>query len=463
MALTARLGSERGVSLAPSSTGSRQPASASAAWTVARQALVIAALRGDEDAVHDTADRLSPRFSGKHGPVTVGVGGRAEVFRQVGTRSSTTSAGRAHLVPDRPAAAVLVFGSVVAAGLPLLDRGSRHRRHLRSCCVILASFTQVSIFSLNLTTALGLGLAIDYSLFIVSRYREELRRGLDPARRRRPHRCRPPAAPCCSARSPWPSSLAALLVFPLHVPAVVRVRGHRRGRPGRRRRGRHPSGAARGARAPRRLAGAVPRRRAPKPVARAFWHRLATFVMRRPVPSPSASSCSCWSSASPFLQRRLRPARRPGAAVRPPRAARCRTTSGRTSPRDEVSALRVVAPALADPTHAADDRGYAAALSQRAGRGPGRRRHRHLRRRRAGRPAGPRSRALRRAPRHLALASSRPSSRYSDAGERLVHDVRADAAAVPASLVGGAVGPARRLQGVALRPAAARGRPDRAW
>ena len=37
----------------------------------------------------------------------------------------------------------------------------------------------MSIFSLNLTTALGLGLAIDYSLFVVSRFREELRRGYD--------------------------------------------------------------------------------------------------------------------------------------------------------------------------------------------------------------------------------------------------------------------------------------------
>src|SRR5207302_520956 len=45
---------------------------------------------------------------------------------------------------------------------------------------VIASVTQVSIFSLNLATALGLSLAIDYSLFVVSRYREELRGGLAP-------------------------------------------------------------------------------------------------------------------------------------------------------------------------------------------------------------------------------------------------------------------------------------------
>ena len=42
---------------------------------------------------------------------------------------------------------------------------------------LLALFVPVSVYALNLTTALGLGLAIDYSLFILSRYREEVRRG----------------------------------------------------------------------------------------------------------------------------------------------------------------------------------------------------------------------------------------------------------------------------------------------
>jgi len=40
---------------------------------------------------------------------------------------------------------------------------------------VITQFTDVSIFSINLVTALGLGLAIDYSLFIVSRFREEIR------------------------------------------------------------------------------------------------------------------------------------------------------------------------------------------------------------------------------------------------------------------------------------------------
>ncbi len=41
---------------------------------------------------------------------------------------------------------------------------------------VAAELTSVSIFALNLVTGLGLGLAIDYSLFVVSRYREEIAR-----------------------------------------------------------------------------------------------------------------------------------------------------------------------------------------------------------------------------------------------------------------------------------------------
>ena len=46
-----------------------------------------------------------------------------------------------------------------------------------------AQIEPMSIYALNLITGLGLGLAIDYSLFMVSRFREELERGLETGRR----------------------------------------------------------------------------------------------------------------------------------------------------------------------------------------------------------------------------------------------------------------------------------------
>ena len=72
----------------------------------------------------------------------------------------------------------------------------------------------MSIFSLNLTTALGLGLAIDYSLFILSRYREERANGrdLDLAMRRT---LRTAGRTVVFSAATVAVSLASLLVFPM--------------------------------------------------------------------------------------------------------------------------------------------------------------------------------------------------------------------------------------------------------
>jgi RND superfamily putative drug exporter len=68
---------------------------------------------------------------------------------------------------------LVFFRSLVASGLPLLVGGLAIVGTFFGLWVA-SQFISVSIFALNLTTGLGLGLAIDYSLFIVSRYREEI-------------------------------------------------------------------------------------------------------------------------------------------------------------------------------------------------------------------------------------------------------------------------------------------------
>jgi RND superfamily putative drug exporter len=72
-------------------------------------------------------------------------------------------------------ALLLVFGSAVAALVPLVVGGLGVAGVLLTLYLI-AQATDLSIFVLNLATMLGLGLAVDYSLFLTSRYREELRR-----------------------------------------------------------------------------------------------------------------------------------------------------------------------------------------------------------------------------------------------------------------------------------------------
>jgi RND superfamily putative drug exporter len=71
---------------------------------------------------------------------------------------------------------LFAFGSLVAASLPLLI-GAATVFGTFAALSGIASVTDVSIYSINLTTALSLGLAVDYALLMVSRYREELAAG----------------------------------------------------------------------------------------------------------------------------------------------------------------------------------------------------------------------------------------------------------------------------------------------
>ena len=68
---------------------------------------------------------------------------------------------------------LLIFGGLVAAGLPLAIGGIGILGSF-TALRLLTLFTPVSIYSINITTILGLGLAIDYGLFVTGRFREEL-------------------------------------------------------------------------------------------------------------------------------------------------------------------------------------------------------------------------------------------------------------------------------------------------
>ncbi|WP_328407274.1 MMPL family transporter [Nocardia sp. NBC_00403] len=80
-----------------------------------------------------------------------------------------------------PAVAILlffIFGGVVAAALPLIV-GGLTVIGANGIVMFLTRFTEVNSFVSSVVSMIGLGLAIDYGLFIVSRYREELAEGYD--------------------------------------------------------------------------------------------------------------------------------------------------------------------------------------------------------------------------------------------------------------------------------------------
>src|SRR5690606_18952887 len=84
-------------------------------------------------------------------------------------------------IPFALLALVFVFGTLMGAGVPLVV-GAFSVATVLGLLFVVGHYVDLSIFVLNLTTMLGLGLAIDYSLFMTSRFREELKhREIDEA------------------------------------------------------------------------------------------------------------------------------------------------------------------------------------------------------------------------------------------------------------------------------------------
>ncbi|HYU05275.1 MAG TPA: MMPL family transporter, partial [Jatrophihabitantaceae bacterium] len=215
---------------------------------------------------------------------SVQVGGANAVGADINERVSA-SIGRAEglSMPILLVLMTIVFGSVAAASLPLAIGVFAIMGSFIALRVISLS-SDVSVFAINIVTILGLGLAIDYGLFMVSRFREEMGRGEDV-----------PTAVTNTLRTAGRTvafsavtvavSLVGLLVFPqvflksmgyggisavliaavaalTVMPALLAVLGPRVDSLSVRR--------------------FWPRRRRPRPE-HGFWYRLAMSVMRRPL------------------------------------------------------------------------------------------------------------------------------------------------------------------------------------
>lgn len=125
-------------------------------------------------------DRFTdPSFTAQYPGVDVLVGGQALVYSQVSEQTShDLFIAEAIAIPISFLLLIWVFGGLVAAVLPLAIGIFA----IIGTTAVLRGFTMfadVSVFALNLTTALGLALAIDYTLLIINRYREEVQGGRD--------------------------------------------------------------------------------------------------------------------------------------------------------------------------------------------------------------------------------------------------------------------------------------------
>ncbi|WP_058043168.1 MMPL family transporter [Streptomyces roseifaciens] len=146
----------------------------------ARTALVTVRLDGDGRAGRATVERLLPVATTPQGPLRVRASGHAVLDRAL-ERYSERDLLRTELIalPATLLLLVFVFGSVAAACLPLAV-GAVAVAGTLAVLRGLTAVTEVSTFALNLTGAVGLALSVDYSLYLVARYREEIASGSPP-------------------------------------------------------------------------------------------------------------------------------------------------------------------------------------------------------------------------------------------------------------------------------------------
>jgi RND superfamily putative drug exporter len=139
-------------------------------------AQVLISLAGSsQDDYLDSYDELAPTLeSDPDTGVQTDVAGAFAVFDDVNEITSEDLA-RAEMIsmPVVLLLALLIFGSLVAASMPALV-GLLAMVGALALVRVITLFTDVSVFSVNVISLLGIGLAIDYALFVVSRFREEL-------------------------------------------------------------------------------------------------------------------------------------------------------------------------------------------------------------------------------------------------------------------------------------------------
>ncbi len=287
------------------------------AWTASSAALVsednktgliVAGIYGDDNEAPKHARQLADEFVHDRDGVTVRTGGEPTIYWQ------TTDQTRKDLVliesialPLSFLVLVWVFGGLVAAALPMAI-GIFAILGTMAVLRLIEMVTSVSIFALNLTIALGVALAIDYTLLILSRYRDEMATGADQYEALQRTMTTAGRTVLFSAMT-VASSMVPMLLFPQYflksfayagvavvtlaatasivvTPAAIVILGDR-------------LGALDVRKLLRRMLG----RPTPsaKPDEHRFWYRLSRFVMRYAVPIGAAVIAVLLLLGAPFL------------------------------------------------------------------------------------------------------------------------------------------------------------------
>lgn len=295
-ALTAELAAEPDVTITASYFAMPLPALKS---EDGKSAMVLAVIAGNQSEMVSRGGELIDQLAGDHDAVTVRFGGAAGLYGDINAQvTSSLARAEAFAIPITLILLLLVFGSVVAALLPLLIGGVAIVGTFAELA-ILGNLTDVSIFAINLTTALGLGLGIDYGLLIVARFREQLAAG-DEVRAAVAHTVATAGRTIAFSAAAVGCALASLMVFPMYflssfgyagvgvvviaalgaillTPAMLAMLGHKVN------------------------AGRMPWRGTAQGSASPFWKRLARTAFRKPLITALPAFLLLLLAAAPIL------------------------------------------------------------------------------------------------------------------------------------------------------------------
>ncbi len=361
--LTNRLSAEKYISFAGSywSLGSAPPLKSKDGT----EAMLLARVKGSDDDVDETIPAILAKYDKDFGPLEIAITGQGPVFREVG-ETIKADLGRAEAIAFVITAflLILVFGGVIAASLPLVI-GIISILGTFLALRIISSITDVSVYALNMTTVMGLGLAIDYSLFVLSRFREELGDG-DDVTGALTRTMKTAGRTVIFSAVTVAVSLSALLIFPLYflrsfayagiavvfvacvgsvivLPAILAGLGRRVDK------------------------WSIRKPRSDRADAEGFWHRTATRVMKHPWPFALAVTALLLALGAPFLNLKLGT---PDDRVLPP-SAHTREASDLIRANfssQEAFAVQVVASGIgAADTHTAEISTFATDLSKVSG------------------------------------------------------------------------------------------------
>ncbi|BBZ73229.1 MMPL family transporter [Mycobacterium paraseoulense] len=273
-----------------------------------KSALILVSLNGGESGAPKHARELADRLGRDRDGVTVRAGGMAMIYEEL-NRQTENDLLRMEFVaiPLSFAALVWVFGGLLAAALPILVGGFAILGALAVLRAV-AVVADVSIFAVNVAVALALALGIDYTLLIISRYRDELAEGRSP-REALPRTMATAGRTVLFSAMTVALALSALVIFPMYflrsfayagvavvafaalaamvvAPAVIVLLGDRLD-----------------ALNVWDLGRKLFRRPPPSPVAieQTFWYRAATLAMRHAIPVGLAIIALLLALGAPFL------------------------------------------------------------------------------------------------------------------------------------------------------------------